>query len=78
MQKNNSLDFTPAQFRELLDKASQLITERFENLESAKVFQGVSPAEMHEQFDEPLIKGALVSIDEKRARARLLPFERKV
>ena len=29
-----------------------------------------------EQFEENLIKGALVSIDEKRARARLLPFER--
>lgn len=29
-----------------------------------------------EQFREPLLKGALVSIDEKRARARLLPFER--
>ena len=30
-----------------------------------------------EQFEETLIKGELVSIDEKRARARILPFSRK-
>lgn len=46
--------------------------------------QDVSPQRIGEsvisafkQFEETLIKGALVSIDEKRARARILPFSRK-
>ena len=38
---------------------------------------GESVISAFEQFEETLIKGALVSIDEKRARARILPFSRK-
>ena len=38
---------------------------------------GESVISAFEQFEETLIKGALVSIDEKRARARILPFSGK-
>ena len=55
--------------------------------ESPSVFQlrtqDISPERIRElvlsalkQFEEMLVRGALVSIDEKRARARILPFSR--
>ena len=57
------------------------------NADSPSVFQvriqDVSPSHIGElvisafkQFEESLTQGALVSIDEKRARARIFPFSR--
>jgi predicted nuclease of predicted toxin-antitoxin system len=57
------------------------------NADSPSVFQlriqNISPNHIGEvvisafkQFEETLIQGALVSIEEKRARARVLPFSK--
>lgn len=63
MQIEKSLDFTRTEFRALLNKASQLVAERFENLETSKVFQGVTPGEMQEQFDETLPESGMDAED---------------
>ena len=51
---HNSLDLPKDQFKELLDKSSHMILEKFENLEEQKAFHFYSQKEIEGWFDEPL------------------------
>ena len=48
---------------------------RTQNISPKRIGESVVSA--FEQFEELLNQGALVSIDQKRARARILPFSRQ-
>ncbi|MEP1093756.1 MAG: pyridoxal-dependent decarboxylase [Cyclobacteriaceae bacterium] len=51
---NKSLDLAPAQFAELLNKSSELVLNKFSNLEEQKAFHDFSPKEIESWFAEPL------------------------
>lgn len=51
---NKSLDLAPAQFAELLNKSSELVLNKFSNLEEQKAFHDFSPKEIESWFDESL------------------------
>lgn len=53
MNKNN-LDFEPEVFKHLLDKSSELILDKFENLSEKKAFYSYSQKEYESWFDEAL------------------------
>jgi len=49
-----SLDYNLNDFKELLHRSSELIIDRFEDLENAKAFSGLKPEQVREWFDEPM------------------------
>lgn len=51
---NNTLDFTPEAFGEILQKTSELVLERYQNIDSIKGFNVSSQEEVESWFDEAL------------------------
>ncbi|MEP5613894.1 MAG: pyridoxal-dependent decarboxylase [Cyclobacteriaceae bacterium] len=51
---NKSLDLTPAHFAELLNKSSELVLDKFSNLEEQKAYHDFPPQEVESWFDESL------------------------
>lgn len=53
---NQSLDFSPEQFQELLEKGSALILKQYQNLEQQKAYHDFPQSEVEAWFDQPLPK----------------------
>ena len=51
---NNTLDFSQEEFSQILEKASSMILEKYENIDSIKGFNVNSQEEVESWFDEPL------------------------
>lgn len=51
---NDSLDFSLEQFSELLLKSNELVLNKFEEMDTAKAFSGVTPAQVQAWFNEPI------------------------
>jgi aromatic-L-amino-acid/L-tryptophan decarboxylase len=51
---NKSLDFTPKEFKKILDKTSKLLQNQYANLETQKGFNAPNQTELENWFDEPL------------------------
>ena len=51
---NNTLDFSQEEFSQILEKASSMILEKYDNLDSIKGFNVSSQEEVESWFDEPL------------------------
>lgn len=51
---NNSLDFSPEQFRQLLNKTSDLVIDQHADLENKKAYHYFPQKEVESWFDEPL------------------------
>ena len=51
---HNSLDLSPADFRQLLDKSSEMVLNQFAELESKKAFHAIPQLEIESWFDESL------------------------
>ncbi len=51
---NNSLDFTPKEFKKILDKTSKLLQNQYAHLETQKGFNAPNQSELESWFDEPL------------------------
>ena len=51
---NKSLDLSPDQFAELLNRSSELVLKKHSNLEGQKAFHDFSPKEIESWFDESL------------------------
>ena len=49
-----SLDYNLNDFKELLYRSSELIIDRFEDLENAKAFSGLKPEQVRDWFDESI------------------------
>ena len=50
----NSLDYSPQEFQEILDKTSEILTNQYANLETQKGFNAPSQDTLESWFDEPL------------------------
>ena len=59
----NSLDFSTKEFKEILDKSSQLVLNQFEKIHDRKGYHDLSQSEVQGWFDEPIPKEG-ISIDE--------------
>ena len=51
---NKSLDFTPKEFKKILDKTSKLLQNQYANLDNQKGFNAPNQSELESWFDEPL------------------------
>lgn len=56
---NNSLDFTPEHFEELLNKTSELVLNQHENMEAKKAYHYFPQSEVEAWFDESLPQNSL-------------------
>ncbi len=54
MSAKVTLDYSLEVFETLLGEASRMVTRRYDNLDEAPTFAGLSPAEVASWFDEPL------------------------
>ena len=51
---NETLDYTPEEFQQILQKTSELILQQYENVDAIKGFNDFPQKEVESWFDEPL------------------------
>jgi aromatic-L-amino-acid/L-tryptophan decarboxylase len=58
----NSLDYSPQEFQQILDKTSEILTHQYANLETQKGFNAPSQETLATWFDEPLPRTGLAPL----------------